>query len=194
VILGPLFFAVVALQMLTRTGFDIRRHPLSLLSLGEGGWVQIANFLVTGLLALGCALGMRSQLRGTWGPLLIGTYGVGLLLAGLFPADPSSGFPPGTPEGVPEILSRTAKLHGVGFLLAFVSLTAACFLFARHFHRAGHPGWVLYCSVTGAAILPLVCAGMSLPSATSLLFALVAIIGFGWVSAVAARLRAEHVG
>jgi hypothetical protein len=186
VILGPLFFAVVALQMLTRTGFDIRRHPLSLLSLGEGGWVQTANFLVTGLLALGCALGMRS--------LLIGTFGVGLLLAGLFPADPALGFPPGTPEGAAQVLSRTGKLHGVGFLLAFTSLTAACFVFAWHFHRAGYPGWMLYCAVTGAVIPPLVCAGMTFPSATSLLFALVAIIGFGWVSAVAARLLAEHVG
>jgi hypothetical protein len=46
------------LQALTRDGFDPTRHPLSLLSLGELGWVQIANFVVTGVLYLACAVGM----------------------------------------------------------------------------------------------------------------------------------------
>jgi hypothetical protein len=197
VVLGPQFFLIVAIQMATRAGFDIGRHPLSLLSLGDHGWVQTANFLVAGLLALGCALGMRSHLRGecggAWGPLLIGTYGLGMLVAGLFPADPAHGFPPGTPDGVPGAISRSAKLHGVGFLLAFGSLTAACLVLARRFHRAGHRGWMRFSAVTGAAIPPIVLAGMSIPSATSLLFALVAVIGFGWVSAVAARLYAEPV-
>jgi hypothetical protein len=49
VALGPLFYVVVVLQILTRTGFDIRRHPLSLLSLGDAGWIQIANFILTDL-------------------------------------------------------------------------------------------------------------------------------------------------
>jgi hypothetical protein len=48
-----------------------------------------------------------------------------------------------------------------------------------------------FSAVTGAAIPLIVLAGMSIPSATSLLFALLAVIGFGWVSAVAARLYAE---
>ena len=41
--LAPLFYVVVVAQMLTRTGFDIGRHPLSLLSLGDAGWIQIAK-------------------------------------------------------------------------------------------------------------------------------------------------------
>jgi hypothetical protein len=123
--------------------------------------------------------------------MLIGTFGLGLLVAGLFPADPANGFPPGTPDGAPAAISRSAKLHGVGFLLAFGSLTAACIVLARRFRRAGRRGWMTFSAVTGAAIPPIVLAGMSMPGATSLLFALVAVIGFGWVSAVAARLYAE---
>jgi hypothetical membrane protein len=73
--LGPLFYVVVVAQILTRSGFDIRRHPISVLSLGEAGWIQIANFIVTGLLAIACSVGMKRALRGaaggTWGPLLI---------------------------------------------------------------------------------------------------------------------------
>ena len=52
---GPLFLGVWAMQAFTRTGFDPSRHPLSLLSLGNLGWIQIANFAVTGALYLACA-------------------------------------------------------------------------------------------------------------------------------------------
>ena len=75
IILAPLFFAVVFIQSFTRPGFDIRRTPLSLLSLGDLGWIQIANFIIAGLLALACVMGIRRALAGskggTWGPLLI---------------------------------------------------------------------------------------------------------------------------
>jgi hypothetical protein len=88
VVAGPLFLAVAVLQALTREGFDLSRHPLSLLSLGELGWIQIANFVVAGLLSVAFAVGLRRVLHlgrgGTWGPLLIGTYGVGLIMGGVF--------------------------------------------------------------------------------------------------------------
>lgn len=48
---GPLFLAVWALQAITRDGFDPDRHPISLLSLGDLGWIQITNFVVTGATA-----------------------------------------------------------------------------------------------------------------------------------------------
>jgi hypothetical protein len=73
---GPLFIAASLTQAFTRKGFDLGRHPISLLSLGAPGWVQIANFVVCGTLYLLGAAGMRQALRqsrgGTWGPLLIG--------------------------------------------------------------------------------------------------------------------------
>ena len=67
VAIAPLFFAVVFGQAFTRAGFDLRRAPLSLLSLGDLGWIQIANFIVTGLLGLACAIGMRQFLKGSTG-------------------------------------------------------------------------------------------------------------------------------
>jgi hypothetical protein len=39
-------------QMLVRDGFDIRRHALSLLTNGDLGWIQILNFVLTGLLVI----------------------------------------------------------------------------------------------------------------------------------------------
>jgi hypothetical protein len=59
---GPLFIAASLTQAFTRKGFDLARHPISLLSLGAPGWVQIANFVVCGTLYLLGAAGMRQAL------------------------------------------------------------------------------------------------------------------------------------
>lgn len=48
VVAGPLFIVVALIQAFTRSGFDPVRHPLSLLSLGDLGWIQITNFVVGG--------------------------------------------------------------------------------------------------------------------------------------------------
>jgi len=43
VVAGPLYIVVVAIQALTRDAFDLTRHPASLLSNGDVGWVQITS-------------------------------------------------------------------------------------------------------------------------------------------------------
>ena len=192
VALGPVFYVVVLAQILTRTGFDISRHPLSLLSLGDAGWIQIANFILTGLLAIACAVGMRRALRdtagGTWGPLLIAMYGLGMIVAGLFPPDPLPGFPPDALARIPAQMSEHAKLHGGGFFVAFLSLIAASFVFARRYFLLGSPGWGSYSIATGVITPLLILAGMLIQSATSISFFVVGIVAFGWVGAVAAQL------
>jgi hypothetical protein len=52
---GPLYLFLALAQAGTREGFDITRHAVSMLALGPGGWVQVANFVMTGLLVLACA-------------------------------------------------------------------------------------------------------------------------------------------
>src|SRR5260370_19233541 len=98
-IAGPLFILTVLIQDYTRPAFNPRLQPLSLLSLGEWGWVQIVNFVLAGVLNLLYAGGLRGRLHpgraGTWGPLLIGAYGLGLISVGVFRPDPDNGFPPG---------------------------------------------------------------------------------------------------
>jgi hypothetical protein len=75
---GPLFLVATLIHAFTRAGFDLSRHPISLLSLGDVGWLQFATFVITGVT---CAVGMRRVMdsgRGaTWGPRLIGALGVG---------------------------------------------------------------------------------------------------------------------
>ena len=54
IIAGPFFIIVALLQAFTREGFDLIRHPASLLSLGDLGWIQIANFVITGFFFIAC--------------------------------------------------------------------------------------------------------------------------------------------
>lgn len=190
VVAGPLFVVLALLQVLTRTGFDLRRHPLSMLSLGDMGWIQIANFVITGLLAVACAVGMRRVLRGglagMWGPLLVGIYGVGLIAAGVFTADPALGFPDGAAAGVPDELSWHAVVHGLAASLAFLSLTIATFVFIRRFAAARSWGWVAYCAITGVAALALSPLGGD--DGISVRLAIGAAVTWTWTSLMARRL------
>ncbi|WP_433734375.1 DUF998 domain-containing protein [Nocardia sp. CA-129566] len=119
---GPLFVLVVLLQAGTRRGFDLGRHPISLLSLGSLGWIQIANFVVSGAVFAASAVGLRQELRNTWGgaviPFAVAALGVGSIIAGVFVTDPGAGFPPGAPDGAPERMSWHGLLHEVGFVVA----------------------------------------------------------------------------
>lgn len=103
VIAGPIFIIVVAVQEATRKGFDPARHEASLLANRGLGWIQIANFVLTGAMTIAAGVGTGRALgRGraaTWSAWLIAGYGAGLMAAGVFRADPSLGFPSGTPPG-----------------------------------------------------------------------------------------------
>src|SRR5260370_34632026 len=109
--IGPLLFILVFLiEGATRPGYSAWHNFVSSLSLSDQGWVQIANFLLCGLLMLCFALGLRQVLRSgkgaVWGPPLLGVFGLSLIIAGLFVTDPRLSYPPGTS-------SSTQTLHGI---------------------------------------------------------------------------------
>ena len=115
VIAGPLFVGVAAVQVLNRDGFNLARHPLSLLSLGAFGWVQITNFVLAGLLPIAFAVGMWFVLHpgraGTWGTDPDGCFRGGACSWRRFVTDQSLGFPPGAPEGTLADYSWHATVH-----------------------------------------------------------------------------------
>jgi len=154
-IAGPLYLVVGYAQALIREGFDFRRHALSQLANGEMGWIQTANFVATGLLAIAGALGVRRVLRGqragTWGPILFAVFGLGLLVAAVFSADPGNGFPPGTPET--GTMTARGMLHFMAGAVTFYALIAACFVFSRRFASLGRTGWTVLSLITGLAFL-----------------------------------------
>src|SRR6266496_2368338 len=58
-IAGPFYIVVGLIQALTRPGFDLMRHDLSLLANGDLGWIQSTNLVLAGLLVVAFAVGMR---------------------------------------------------------------------------------------------------------------------------------------
>jgi Protein of unknown function (DUF998) len=141
IVAGPFFVVVTLLQAFTREGFDMVRHPASLLSLGDSGWIQIANFVLTGFLFIALAIGLRrvltSGIGSRWMSRLFIIVGVAMIGGGVFLADPSLGFPPGAPEGVPKEMSWHAAVHGFAPIFGFLALIAALFIFARRFGSQG---------------------------------------------------------
>jgi Protein of unknown function (DUF998) len=92
VVAGPLFTVAWIVEGATRVNYDPMRCPISSLSIGDGGWMQIATFIITGLLVLAFAIGLRCALRpsgSVWGPALVGLVGTGLIGAGIFVTDPT---------------------------------------------------------------------------------------------------------
>lgn len=190
VIAGPLYLIVGVAQGLLRDGFDFGRHPLSVLANGPGGWIQTVNFAITGLLVIAAAIGIwRALGRGsrtmTW---LLGAYGVAMIAAAIFPADPVDGFPPGTPEGFPTSISSIGLLHFVSGALAFGFLGLSGLAAAWTFWRRGMAALAILSLFTGLAVLFGFFGGIALPVGIAGIWAAV-VIGWIWLAVVSLRLR-----
>ena len=153
---GPLFIAVSLAQIPFREGFDLTRHAFSFLLNGPGGWVQMLNFVATGVLfslaawGLGPALGGRA---GSVGQVLLIILGAGLVVAGLFAPQPSYGYPPGAPAGMPSELTTSSVVHGIAFGLSIVSYCAALAVAAWRLRRVGAPRWAAACAAAALLLL-----------------------------------------
>lgn len=155
---GPVFTLVYLIAGAFRDTYDPLRHPISSLSIGPMGWTQAANFLITGVLMLGFAWGVRRVLRGqpgsTWGPVLMAAIGVGLIGAGFFVTDPLNGYPVGT-IALPLEYTFAGRMHRLFSALVFLGLPGACFVLARRFGRLGRKTWALYSNATGLGFIAL---------------------------------------
>jgi hypothetical protein len=194
---GALFPIVALTQALFRPDFSVVRYPLSLLSLGDLGWIQISNFVVSGVLFTALAGGMRDTLAvgdpaRTWGPVLTAVFGLGMITAGICRTDPALGYPPGTPDLTPTTLSGTGWGHTVGFALAFLALPAACFVFARSFRARSRPAAARACALTAIVTVLLIAVGMSVPLVAGLAFAAAGALACWWMAVIAADLLAGN--
>jgi len=185
IIAGPLYVAVSATQALVRPGFDPTRHAWSLLANGDWGWIQIANFIVTGLMTAAFAVGLGRCLHSTWASRLITVYGVSLVAAGIFRADPALGFPLGTPADARDV-SWHGALHLACGAVGFLCLVIRCFVLARRLT----PGWATFTRVTGVVFLA---AFVGIASgagsvATTVGFVLAVVLVCAWMSALAVHL------
>ena len=92
------------------------------------------------------SVALRRTLAGGRGgravPVLLAVFGLGVLLAGVFPADPAAGFPVGMPT--PAAPSLHGMLHlmtsGVGFLGLAAAMVVMAVRYASE-HRPACAGW-----------------------------------------------------
>lgn len=200
VIAGPLYVIVGIVQILIRPGFDITKHALSLMSNGDLGWLQVANFFVTGVLVVLFAIGIRRSFKGskggTFGPLFLAIFGLGMIGAGIFSADPGLGFPPGTPETAHDI-SMSGLMHFIFGGIGFYAFIASCFVFASRFKAEGSDGWFRFSVVTGMLFFGAfgaIASGSGSASTRAFVtvaFYLAVLLMWSWMTAVAWKLARE---
>jgi hypothetical protein len=128
-IAGIAYFAtiIIALHFL-RPDLNPLSQPTSEYAVGSYGFLMTSAFLSMSLasfaLVIGLYQGVPERARSRIGLLLLGIWGVGVLIAMIFPIDV---------EGAPQTLSGT--IHGINGRLAFLSLTAGAILVSRRFKQ-----------------------------------------------------------
>jgi hypothetical protein len=161
------------------------------------GWIQTANFAVTGTMFLAGAAGLARAddpaASSRAARALIGAAGAGLIGAATFPTDPVNGYPPGSPDALPSP-TRTGIAHNLAAAPVFLGLPAAALDCGWRSWRAGQRGFAFYSASTAIAMLittVLASAGFSQsPRFARLggLFQRASIItGFAWLAALSGR-------
>jgi hypothetical protein len=190
VLAGPFYLAVGLVQAFVRDGFSFMRHPLSVLANGPGGWVQTANFVLTGLMVLAAAVGFKRVLgpksRAVSG--FLRAFGVSTIVASVFPADPMDGFPAGTPVGPPTSISTTGLVHFIAGALGFVSLAVSCFFAARAMSRRNVPSLSRLSFLSGLAVVLGFFGGFLVPGMGTLGIWFAVVVGWAWLAVMSLHL------
>jgi hypothetical protein len=176
------FYLVVGLALaLTRQGFELTSHPLSLLMLGDRGWMQRANIIVTGAMTLAAAVGFARALApsaaGRRTGVLLGVYGVALVAGGLFPPDPMEGFPPGSTDDA----TITGVLHLAAGGIGFLALSSAALVVAGWITETGSPRGGALSRAAAAVILGGFLGGAALATSVAGVLLLWVAVVVGWV-------------
>lgn len=153
---GAVLFTITYLiEGAIRPGYNAWQQAISALSLGPGGWIQQANFIVFGLCTLCMAFAWRKVLKGSVYaivyPIIRGIEGLALIMVGFFSQDRALGYPPG-------MVLTTPTLHGeIHIIGAYVIVGAmACGFFVIAWRFARDPrwrGWVAYSVISGLLTL-----------------------------------------
>jgi hypothetical protein len=136
----------------TRDGFELARHPLSLLRFGDQGWIQSLNLALSGVMTLAAAVGFQqapTQHGARWPGRLLAAYGACLISSWVFRPDPMAGFPVGATSGT---VSDGGVLHLAFGALGFLLLAHAAIATGRWFARRGDR-WAAGWSRAGGAVV-----------------------------------------
>jgi len=154
------FVTVLLINGAFRPGYNPTYHTGSELSLGEHGWIQIANFLQLGTGMFAFAVGVNQTLNTLIGAVLLVIFGLGMIAAGVFLPDPTRGYPPGATTGTSDKVSWHHQVHSVlGGPVAFLAIFGACLTLAGRLDGS----WRVYTVLTAVV-------GLSLTIGTAIAF------------------------
>ncbi|MEU4387440.1 DUF998 domain-containing protein [Promicromonospora sp. NPDC023805] len=188
VVAGPFYLLVGLVLAFTREGFDFARHPLSVLMLGDGGWMQITNLALSGVMVLVAGIGLvRAGARGTG--IGVGIYGAAMVASAIFPPDPMPEFPPGQ-DGA-TTMSLSGLLHFAFGGIGFVAFGVAALLLGGWLTRHGERGQAGWSRAAGIVVLVGFFGGAALGPAGIGGLWLAVVAGFAWLLLASLRLYRE---
>ena len=206
VVAAPLFVATFSAIGAFESDYDWRRDAVSLLALGRRGWLQRANFIVTGSLYATSALALcpfpqqGKQPRAV--PWLVAAVGIGLIGSGVFNTDPVGEYRPNAPSDraedasgrLPSGSTLEGRLHNLFAIPIFVGIPIAGLVSAIAATRDKNYRWALYSTSSSISMIAnFVLFGMafgqdSLLSGKGGLYQRLSIAsGFTWLSALSLR-------
>lgn len=153
-IIAPVIFvAVFSIEGWLRPSYNALSTYVSALSLGPRGWIQIANFLVFGLLLFVFTRGVGSEIQSgkasRGGVTLLTIIAACYFFSGPFVMDPD-----GTPLSQVTV---HGTVHGILGAIAFLLMPISCFVYLRRFNadEKWHAlrGWTLFLGTISAAAL-----------------------------------------
>ena len=133
---GLILLAVSTLTMLAlhraRPDLDPIRTPVSFYVRGSGAWLLSVSLMTSGLGVLAVAWSLAQRLQRRVGAALLAIGGIGLVIAGLFPADPW--FPWQKP------LTGLGLVHATAAMLAVAVFPIGALLITRDERETKGPG------------------------------------------------------
>ncbi|HVX44046.1 MAG TPA: DUF998 domain-containing protein [Mycobacteriales bacterium] len=184
IIAGPFYLAFGLILALTRNGFALARDELSLLLLGDHGWLQWLNLALSAVMTVVAAAGLlRTPGWPRTAAAAVGVYGACLLLAAVFPPDATDDFPPGAGGGD---VTAPGVLHLVFGALGFVSIGVAAVIANSWLARRGSPGPKWSRNAGLVIILAFVSGGaLSNHSSGVALIWVTVVLTWAWLAAIA---------
>jgi hypothetical membrane protein len=124
-------FALAVLTLhVVQPGLSPRDEAVSYYVHGPFGWLLTVGLMALGIGSLSLVFGLAHILGGRWaaiGRWLVGVWGLGVLLGGVFRADP--------PGHWNEPPSLAGMIHGNAAMLAFLALPLGALCLARTFRQ-----------------------------------------------------------
>src|SRR4051812_13247642 len=199
---GPVLFVVADLvQAATRPRYDPILQFVSVLSLGDGGWVQAGNFVASGVLIGGFGVGLLriadDHSRRVIARLVV-VAGFAFAFSGLFSTDPQWGYPTWITAEAAAHPTWHSRLHFLGGFLAAAALPAAIVVEARRVLQTGSPRRALYALASVGVMVACFLVGLAAGGPLAhfawggLLQRITIVAGFQWL-VVSALEQLNHV-